>query len=114
MKSGCPGQVRRDIWDRLWTAGRMWGLRAIGYEALHLARLEAGFIAAGLDFQPVHAAMRLHRGRTPIELGFGKMVHFDKGHFNGRRALLKQRETGPRFMLVKLDVGRVQAGTRAR
>ncbi len=35
--------------------------------------------------------MRLHRGRTPIEMGFGKMVHFDKGHFNGRRALLTQR-----------------------
>ncbi len=100
-----PWAGATDIWDRIWTAGRMWGLRAIGYEALHLARLEAGFIAAGLDFQPVHAAMRLHRGRTPIELGFGKMVHFDKGHFNGRRALLKQRETGPRFMLVKLDVG---------
>ena len=93
------------IWDRLWDAGGTWGLRAIGYEALHLARIEAGFIAAGADFQPVHAASRLHRGRTPIELGFGRMVHFDKGHFNGRRALLKQRDVRQRYVLAKLDIG---------
>ncbi|MFY9232033.1 MAG: aminomethyltransferase family protein [Candidatus Nanopelagicales bacterium] len=92
------------LWDRLWAAGDHWGLRAIGFEALNMSRIEAGFIAAGVDFQPVHAAMRLHRGRTPIELGFGKMVHFDKGHFNGRRALLKQRENGGRYALVKIDI----------
>ncbi len=93
------------VWDRLWGAGGTWGLRAIGYDALHLARIEAGFIAAGADFQPVHAASRLHRGRTPIELGFGRMVQFDKGHFNGRGALLKQRDTGQRYVLAKLDIG---------
>lgn len=92
------------LWDRLWAAGGHWGLRAIGFEALNLARIEAGFIAAGVDFRPVHAAMRLHRGRTPIELGFGKMVHFEKGHFNGRRALLKQLAEGGRYALVKLDI----------
>lgn len=93
------------LWDRLWEAGRDWGLRAIGSQALDLARIEAGFIAAGAEFQPVHAAMRLHRGRTPFELGFARMVDFDKGHFNGRRALLRQRETGPRTHLVRLDIG---------
>lgn len=92
------------LWDRLWAAGGPWGLRAIGFEALNLCRIEAGFIAAGVDFQPVHTAMRLHRGRTPIELGFGRMVHFDKGHFNGRRALLKQRADGGRYALVKIDI----------
>ncbi len=100
-----PWKKAVDLWDRLWAAGVTWGLRAIGYEALHIARIEAGFMAAGMDFQPVHAAMRLHRGRTPIELGFGRMVDFDKGHFNGRRALLKQQETGQRYALVRLDIG---------
>lgn len=93
------------VWDRLWQAGAIWGLRAIGYEALHMARIEAGFIAAGSDFQPVDAASRLHRGRTPIELGFAKMVHFDKGHFNGRAALMRQANAGQRFVLAKLDIG---------
>ncbi len=94
-----------EIWDRLWQAGGHWGLRAIGFDALHIARIEAGFIAAGMDFQPVHAAMRLHRGRTPIELGFAKMVHFEKGHFNGRSALLAQQAGGQRTVLAKLDIG---------
>ncbi|MDF1727032.1 MAG: aminomethyltransferase family protein [Sulfitobacter sp.] len=94
-----------ELWDRLWAAGQVWGLRAIGYEALHIARIEAGFIAAGADFQPVHATSRLHRGRTPLELGFGRMVDFDKGHFNGRTALAAQRDGGRRFVLARLDIG---------
>ncbi|XDA99218.1 aminomethyltransferase family protein [Sulfitobacter sp. LCG007] len=93
------------LWDRLWEAGQTWGIRATGYEALEIARIEAGFMAAGRDFQPVHAATRLHRGRTPLELGFGRLVHWDKGHFNGRRALLAQRGKKQRFTLVRLDIG---------
>lgn len=100
-----PWDAALALWDRLWDAGDHWGLRAIGFDALHIARIEAGFMAAGMDFQPVHAATRLHRGRTPPELGFGRMVHFDKGHFNGRRALLAQREKGARTHLVKIDLG---------
>lgn len=99
-----PKAKALDLWDRLWAAGDHWGVRAIGFEALNLCRIEAGFVAAGVDFQPVHAVMRLHRGRTPIELGFGKMVHFDKGHFNGRRALLQHREAGARYTLAKIDI----------
>lgn len=93
------------MWDRIWAAGPQWGLRVIGSEALNIVRIEAGFIAAGVDFQPVHAAMRLHRGRTPIELGFEKMVSFDKGHFNGRRALLTHAKDGPRYYLARIDIG---------
>jgi aminomethyltransferase len=93
------------LWDRLWDGGTNWGLRAIGNAALNIARVEAGFIAAGRDFQPVHSAMRLHRGRTPMELGFARMVDFGKGHFNGRRALLDHQKKGPRTMLAKIDIG---------
>ncbi|MFC4668293.1 aminomethyltransferase family protein [Seohaeicola nanhaiensis] len=90
------------LWDRLWEAGNGRGLRAIGFEAMNIARIEAGFIAARTDFQPANTAIRLGRGRSPIELGFSRMVDFSKGHFNGRRALLTQK---PRFNLVRLDVG---------
>jgi aminomethyltransferase len=93
------------LWDRLWGARTNWGLRAIGFEAVDITRIEAGFVAARVDFQPVQTAVRLGRGRTPIELGFGRMVNFDKGHFNGRRALLAQRDGGARYHLVRLDVG---------
>ena len=100
-----PHRGALDLWDRLWQAGQNWGLRVIGGDALNLARIEAGFIAAGTDFQPSLTASRPHRGRSPIELGFSKLVDFDKGHFNGRRALLKQQQTGQRFALVKIDIG---------
>lgn len=92
------------LWDRLWPAGRKFGLRPIGNEALNLVRLEAGFIAVRADVQSIHAAMRPTRGRTPFEIGLGGLVHFEKGHFNGKRALLAAREAGPRYMLVGLDI----------
>lgn len=91
------------VWDRLWDAGDLWGLRAIGYDALDYARLEAGFVTAGVDFQPIHATERLHRGVTPYELGMGRLVHLDKGHFNGRRAL-QNAKNNPRSLLMKVDV----------
>ncbi|MES0826545.1 aminomethyltransferase family protein [Ruegeria sp. SCP11] len=100
-----PNGNALDLWDRLWASGSHWGLKAIGFEALNICRIEAGFVAAGFDFQPVHTAMRLRRGRSPLELGFAKMVDFTKGHFNGRRALLKQRQTGLRYHLRKIDIG---------
>ncbi len=53
----------------------------------------------------MHTAVRLGRGRSPLELGFGKMVAFDKGHFNGRRALQKQKKQGLRYHLRKIDIG---------
>ena len=100
-----PNDRALEIWDCLWAAGDHWGIRAIGGEALNIVRIEAGFIAAGVDFQPVHTAVRLHRGRTPYELGFGKLVHLDKGHFNGRRALKAAKAKGTRYNLAKIDIG---------
>lgn len=99
----CDWDAALTLWDRLWEAGAHRGLRAIGYEAVNIARIEAGFLTAGVDFQPVHATERLHRGLTPFELSLGRMVDFEKGHFNGRRALLAKRRT-PRSLLMKLDV----------
>ncbi|UXX84295.1 aminomethyltransferase family protein [Roseovarius pelagicus] len=91
------------LWDRIWQASTHQGLRAIGYEAVNIARIEAGYLAAGIDFQPVHATERLHRGQTPFELGLGWQVNWDKGHFNGRRAL-RAAQDSPRSLLMKLDV----------
>ncbi|ESR24538.1 aminomethyltransferase family protein [Lutibaculum baratangense] len=92
------------LWDRLWEAGRLWGLRAIGYRAMDIARIEAGFVMTGADFISSHRATRTGRTRSAFELGFGRLVDFGKGHFNGRRALLKLSEREPRHMLVGLDI----------
>ncbi|WP_425045809.1 aminomethyltransferase family protein [Primorskyibacter sp. S87] len=99
----CGGDHAEPLWDRIWAGGAHKGLRAIGYEAVNIARIEAGFLTAGVDFQPVHATERLHRGQTPFELGLGWLVDFQKGHFNGRRSLLKRRDQ-PRSLLMRVDV----------
>lgn len=99
-----PAQKALSLWDRLWAAGRDYRLRPIGYAALDLARIEAGFIVCGTDFKSAHSALRPTRGRTPFELGAGRLVDFDKGHFNGRRALLQHAKDGPRHLLVGLEI----------
>src|SRR3546814_4067940 len=76
----------------------------IGFAALDLARIEAGFVVCGTDFKSAQAAVRPTRGRTPFELGAGRLVDFDKGHFNGRRALLQHAKDGPGYQLVGLEV----------
>ena len=92
------------LWDRLMAAGAGHGILAVGSAALDLARIEAGFPVANVDFIAAEQAMRATRRRSPLELGLGWMVDFGKGHFNGRRALLAERKHGGDTRLVGLDV----------
>ncbi len=93
-----------DLWDRLMEAGALHRLTPIGSQALNLARIEAGFIQTNADFVAADHAVRPTRQRSPFELGLDWLVDFDKGHFVGRRALLRERETGSRYRLVGLDI----------
>jgi aminomethyltransferase len=77
------------LWDRLFAAGELRGIKAMGSDALELLRIEAGFILAGADFLPAMEAVRPTHTRSPFELGLGWLVSFDKGVFNGRQALLE-------------------------
>jgi aminomethyltransferase len=92
------------LWDRLMEAGQAYGIRPIGSHALDIARIEAGFIQAGVDFVPAEHAVRPGRERSPFELGLGWLVHLDKPNFNGRRALIEEKARGSRYRLVRLDV----------
>jgi aminomethyltransferase len=92
------------VWDALMTAGRSRGIRAIGSQALNVARIEAGFVSPHVDFLSAEQTIRTGRDRSPFELGLGWLVNFDKGHFTGRRALLAEERAGPRRRLVGLDV----------
>jgi aminomethyltransferase len=91
-------------WDALMAAGRSRGIRAIGSQALNIARVEAGFLAPNVDFVSAEHTIRTGRDRSPLELGLGWLVDFNKGHFTGRRALLKEKERGARRQLVGLDI----------
>ena len=100
-----PAAMALSLWDRLWEAGQIFGLRAIGYHAINLARLEAGLIVANADFQTAEHALRADRVRMPDEIGLGFMVDLDKGHFNGRRAIeAARREKKLRHTLVGLEI----------
>jgi aminomethyltransferase len=93
-----------ELWDALFEAGRLHGIRAIGTEALDLARIEAGFLTAGVDFLPAETTVRPGRSRSPFELGLDWLVDFKKPNFNGRRALAEEKRRGSRWQLAKLDI----------
>ena len=93
-----------DLWDRLTQAGALHHLTAVGSRAVELARIEAGFIQTNVDFMAADLATRPTRKRSPFELGLDRLVEFDKGHFIGRRALLREKDTGSRRRLVGLDI----------
>jgi aminomethyltransferase len=93
-----------DLWDALFAAGSVYGIRAMGTEALEQARVEAGFIQAYVDFLPADATVRTGRSRSPFELGLDWLVDFKKPNFNGRRALAEEKRRGSTWRLVKLDI----------
>jgi aminomethyltransferase len=98
-----PGHALQ-LWDRLMAAGLPHGIRPIGSLALDMARIEAGFVQAGVDFVPAEHAVRPGRARSPFELGLGRLVNLNKANFNGRRALLREKARGSRWRLVHLDI----------
>jgi aminomethyltransferase len=91
-------------WDLLAEAGRLYGLLPVGSRALDMTRIEAGFVQAGVDFVPAGQAVRPGRSRSPFELGMERLVDLGKPVFNGRAALLAERERGPRYRLAYLDI----------
>jgi aminomethyltransferase len=92
------------VWDILMAAGASRGIRPIGSQALNMARIEAGFIMPNLDFVSAEATVHIGRERSPFELGLEWLVDLNKGHFNGRRAVLAEQKRGPARRLAGLDV----------
>ena len=92
------------LWDALFEAGQLHGIRAIGTNALEQSRIEAGFLAAYHEFLPADETVRTGRSRSPFELGLDWLVDFKKPNFNGRRALAEEKRRGSTWRLVKLDI----------
>jgi len=93
-----------DLWDALFEKGALHGIRPMGTHALEVARIEAGFMQAHVDFLPADQAIRRDRTRSPFELDLARMVDLTKPHFNGRRALLEEQKRGSRYRFVRLDI----------
>ncbi len=92
------------LWDALFEAGKLHGIRAIGTHALEQSRIEAGYLAAYVEFLPANETVRTGRTRSPFELGLDWLVDFKKPNFNGRRALAAEKREGSTWRFVKLDI----------
>jgi len=86
-----------DLWDALLKAGASKGMKVIGMVALDLFRIEGGFIIGGVEYDPAV---------SPFECGLGWSVSLDKGDFQGRAGLERDRDaTTVRLTSVELESG---------
>ncbi|MCH8861138.1 MAG: aminomethyl transferase family protein [Proteobacteria bacterium] len=97
-------ELALDLWDALYDAGDDYGIHPYGEVATNMARLEAGFIMPDMEFSEALKTIHFQHDQTPFELNLGWLVDFKKPHFNGRRALLQDRDKGPAYKLTKLDI----------
>jgi len=73
-----PGVNAAAIGERIMYAGKEWGIHTTPAEVTNARRIEGGLLFVGTDFD---------QDTTPFDVGFGRLVDFDKGDFVGRAAL---------------------------
>jgi aminomethyltransferase len=97
-------ELALELWDTLYAAGADYGIHPFGEEATNMTRLEAGFIMPGMEFNEALKTVHFEHDQTPYELNLGWLVDLKKPHFNGRSALLEEKQRGPEYILTKLDI----------
>jgi aminomethyltransferase len=86
-----------DLWDVLVEATERQGMKVIGMAALDLFRIEGGFIIGGVEYDSTV---------SPYECGLGWSVALDKGQFQGRAGLERDRDASTlRLTSVVLESG---------
>lgn len=78
------------LWDALMAAGEPFGLQPMGMLALDRARIEAGLLAAGREFDDLI---------SPYQAGIGWAVALKKPELIGKAALEKLRDRPPRVAI---------------
>lgn len=80
------------IWDAIAAVGRDYNLSPLGMRPLGMARLDAGLLLIGVDFEPARHAWTNDQRETPDELGLDWMARLgDERQFIGRRAIQTER-----------------------
>ncbi|MFY9578906.1 MAG: aminomethyltransferase family protein [Gaiellaceae bacterium] len=86
-----------ELFDALVEATQPQGMKLIGMTALDLFRIEGGFIIGGIEYDPTV---------SPYESGLGWSVALEKGEFQGRAGLERDRDTTTlRLTSVVLESG---------
>jgi aminomethyltransferase len=92
------------VWDAIMAEGRQFDLHPVGMLALDVARIEAGLILIDVDYFSSKKALINSQKFTPYEIGLGRLVHLEKDHFIGRRALSQEHRRRPERQLVGLEI----------
>lgn len=91
-------------WDTIFALQGTYDIHAIGLSTLEVVRVEAGYIMPGFDFNSGETTLRAGYDRSILEAGLGWLVDFDKGHFTGKKALLREREGPIRRRMLKIVI----------
>ncbi len=86
-------KVAEDVWNKLFEAGKDYGIQAVGLGARDSLRLEMGFCLYGND---------IDQTTNPLEAGLGWITKLNKENFIGKDSLLKIKETGLKRKLTAL------------
>ncbi len=99
-----PKENALPLWDTLMAHGKGYGVAPVGLVALDMARIEAGFILAEVDYVPARKADIDSQRYSPFELGLDWAVDLAKAGFTGRPALVDEVRRGVRRRIVGLEV----------
>jgi aminomethyltransferase len=92
------------LWDALIDAGRGHGIMPAGMLALDVARIEAGLMLIDVDYVPARKAFIDSQLSSPFELDLAWAVNLDKERFIGRQALAAEKERGPQWQFVGIEL----------
>ncbi|AXP82586.1 Aminomethyltransferase [Mariniflexile rhizosphaerae] len=90
----CKNSEVKQIWDKVFEAGKDFGIKPIGLAARDTLRLEMGYCLYGND---------INDSTSPIEAGLGWITKFTKD-FTNSEALKKEKEQGPERKLVAFEL----------
>lgn len=98
-----PAAAALQVWDVLMAAGKPFGLRPAGLDALDVTRIEAGFILQDVDYFSAPRCLIESRKSSPFEIGLGWTVDLEREPFVGQAALRAEHEGASIWQLVGLE-----------
>lgn len=91
----CKNSEAEQIWDKVFEAGKAFGIKPIGLAARDTLRLEMGFCLYGNDIDDT---------TSPLEAGLGWVTKLAKDDFIDKEFLAKQKEAGVERKLVAFEL----------
>ena len=90
----CHNEYAEQLWNKVFEAGKDFGIKPIGLAARDTLRLEMGYCLYGND---------INDSTSPIEAGLGWITKFTKDFINSE-ALKAEKENGPERKLVGFEL----------